>query len=476
MNFEEKFKDKVRINLLNTQYDILHEITKELKWESDDDDTCDITWQDSALNPMLLSKMTPYQRVNHFPGIYAISRKDYLAKHLKRMEIKFPTEFNYFPSTWVLPQELNSLKMYFASNPCVLICKPPNSSQGNGIFLTKWISELPMNCVVQKYLDNPFLIDGYKFDLRLYVLVTGFDPLRVYLHEEGLVRLATNTYCKPTDMNMQNIFMHLTNYAINKQSANYIHNKSNNDDFVGHKRSFKTFIKNLELEGMNIQKLLKRIDDIIIKTLCTVQPFVSHTYRSSQPNDSYSAICFQILGFDIFLDNKLKPSLLEVNHTPSFTADTPLDKMVKKSVIKDCLKMIGVHPNCFKRFKIENLNFLVEKTYRNFSRVKDLRNERKERFLQNTLINENISQGGYRKIFPCDAEEKYLNYIKHAQSLYIPIKKSTIVEKKSIPSIRKRKISMNPSRLGKPDQKVPRRKSCTARVCIMPKIIHLNIN
>ena len=45
--------------------------------------------------------------------------------------------------------------------------------------------------VAQKYIENPFLLDGYKFDLRLYVLLTGCDPLHIFLHREGHVRMAT---------------------------------------------------------------------------------------------------------------------------------------------------------------------------------------------------------------------------------------------------------------------------------------------
>lgn len=66
-------------------------------------------------------------------------------------------------------------------------------SQGKGIFLTKRLEDISpqQRCVIQRYLSKPYLIDGLKFDLRLYVLVAGVDPLRVYLYHEGLARFAT---------------------------------------------------------------------------------------------------------------------------------------------------------------------------------------------------------------------------------------------------------------------------------------------
>lgn len=62
------------------------------------------------------------------------------------------------------------------------------------------------------------LIDGRKFDLRLYVLVTSMEPLRVYLFEEGLVRLSTKKYSL---RNLRSRFTHLTNYSINKRSGSF---------------------------------------------------------------------------------------------------------------------------------------------------------------------------------------------------------------------------------------------------------------
>lgn len=74
--------------------------------------------------------------------------------------------------------------------------------------------------VVQEYLENPYLIDNLKFDIRLYVLVASCDPLKIFLYHDGIVRFATEEY-KPIEglKNLDNMYVHLTNYAINKDNS-----------------------------------------------------------------------------------------------------------------------------------------------------------------------------------------------------------------------------------------------------------------
>lgn len=72
--------------------------------------------------------------------------------------------------------------------------------------------------IMSQYIANPLLIDKLKFDLRIYVVVTSVNPLRIYRYSEGLVRFATEDYTldRPQDK-----YSHLTNYAINKNNPNY---------------------------------------------------------------------------------------------------------------------------------------------------------------------------------------------------------------------------------------------------------------
>ena len=96
------------------------------------------------------------------------------------------------------------------------------------------MNDIPANesCIVSRYIPNPLLINDLKFDLRIYVLISSFDPLRIYIYDEGLARFASEPY-KPGCKN--NRFMHLTNYSLNKRSENFIQNEDFRVDDTGQK-------------------------------------------------------------------------------------------------------------------------------------------------------------------------------------------------------------------------------------------------
>lgn len=83
--------------------------------------------------------------------------------------------------------------------------------------------------IASHYISNPLLIDGLKFDMRIYVAVTSINPLRIYMYDEGLTRFATTKYEPPREddnvNNKQGKYTHLTNYSINKNNkVGYIQN------------------------------------------------------------------------------------------------------------------------------------------------------------------------------------------------------------------------------------------------------------
>jgi hypothetical protein len=89
-----------------------------------------------------------------------------------------------YPESYILPTEYTKFVRDYSKlegQPTIYICKPTDMSRGRGIFLIRDLSELTYDqqYIVQRYVDRPLCIGGYKMDLRVYVLVTSFTPLQV---------------------------------------------------------------------------------------------------------------------------------------------------------------------------------------------------------------------------------------------------------------------------------------------------------
>ncbi|XP_036029126.1 tubulin polyglutamylase TTLL4 isoform X2 [Onychomys torridus] len=281
-----------------------------------------------------------HQKLNHFPGSFQIGRKDRLWRNLSRMQSRFgKKEFSFFPQSFILPQDAKLLrKAWESSSRQKWIVKPPASARGIGIqVIHKW-SQLPKRrpLLVQRYLHKPYLISGSKFDLRIYVYVTSYDPLRIYLFSDGLVRFASCKY-SPSMKSLSNKFMHLTNYSVNKKNAEY---QANADETAcqGHKWALKALWNYLSQKGVNSDIIWEKIKDVVVKTIISSEPYVTNLLKL-YVRRPYS--CHELFGFDIMLDENLKPWVLEVNISPSLHSNSPLDVSIKGQMIRDLLNLAG---------------------------------------------------------------------------------------------------------------------------------------
>jgi len=127
-------------------------------------------------------------------------------------------------------------------------------------------------------------------------------------------------------------------------------------------KAFKEYLKNLkeghpskEYSGLDVDVLFSKIYDIVIKTIISAEPLLWNGVEMYVPNvyqfDTSSQVdtrlknnnCFELLGFDILVDQRFKPWLLEVNLSPSLSTDTQLDFKVKGNLIADLLTLVGLH-------------------------------------------------------------------------------------------------------------------------------------
>ncbi|XP_066514680.1 tubulin polyglutamylase TTLL11 isoform X2 [Hoplias malabaricus] len=323
---------------------------------------CDIYWHGVSFhdNENIVSG-----QVNKFPGMIEMLRKINLSRAVRTMQEVFPEEYNFYPRSWILPEEyqlfstqIRLLKDNDSTLKPTFIVKPDSGSQGDGIYLIRDPADLRVfsgsqikQAVVQEYIQKPLLIDKLKFDIRLYVLVRSLEPLEIYIAKEGLTRFCTEPYQEPSQKNLNHVFMHLTNYSLNIHSGNFVHSDSCS---TGSKRTFSSVLYRLASKGVDIKKVWSDIIALVIKTVIALVPELKVYYQADIPPGKPGPTCFQILGFDILLMKNLKPVLLEVNANPSMRIEheqeispgvfeyvpSPVDEEVKVGVIRDTLRLM----------------------------------------------------------------------------------------------------------------------------------------
>uniref|UniRef100_A0A8C2VM43 Tubulin polyglutamylase TTLL11 n=3 Tax=Chinchilla lanigera TaxID=34839 RepID=A0A8C2VM43_CHILA len=193
-------------------------------------------------------------------------RKITLSRAVRIMQNLFPEEYNFYPRSWILPDEFQlfvaQVQMVKDGDPSwkpTFIVKPDGGCQGDGIYLIKDPSDIRLAgtlqsrpAVVQEYICKPLLIDKLKFDIRLYVLLKSLDPLEIYIAKDGLSRFCTEPYQEPSPQNLHRVFMHLTNYSLNIHSSNFVHSDNAS---TGSKRTFSSILCRLSSKGVDIKKV-----------------------------------------------------------------------------------------------------------------------------------------------------------------------------------------------------------------------------
>lgn len=336
-----------------SQRNTVHEVMRSRPgWkETEDDVDWDINWADVAWVRDMYDQiqLDDDQHLNHFPNHYELTRKDLMIKNLKRMKRQLQrsdaneeaSAYSFWTETFVLPSEYSLFLEEFKRWPGALwIMKPIGKAQGKGIFLFnklsqisewkkdhKWKADQPQAeaYIAQRYIDNPYTVGGKKFDLRLYVLVTSFSPLTAWLYSAGFARFSNQRYT-PGKTDMDNLLVHLTNVAIQKKANGY--SKS-----IGCKWDLQKLKMYMTLvHGVSaVDELFYDIQCVITRTLLSVQQAMVHDKH-----------CFELYGYDIIIDKELRPWLIEVNASPSLSAEHATDHALKHKMLQDMLDVIDV--------------------------------------------------------------------------------------------------------------------------------------
>lgn len=263
------------------------------------------------------SLLGPEQRMSRIPRMSDLCHKAAFSKLMRADSKECPA---FVPRTFILPCPSSQI----ASLRFPAIFKPDDGAAGDGIFVLNSPAELNkkmqnMRCssaVVQQYLSRPMLLNGFKWDIRMYTFVLSLEPLRVFLCEEGLVRVCTQPYAVPSSRNAHKVECHLTNYSVSKYSADYVHTDDPSDGSQGTKRTLSSTWNFLQGQGHDVDSLKVQIREIISVTTKAMAAGLCELDARGRRS------CFHILGFDIIFDEHGKAWLLEVNNSPSLSVDS----------------------------------------------------------------------------------------------------------------------------------------------------------
>uniref|UniRef100_A0AAY5EMT8 Tubulin tyrosine ligase-like family, member 2 n=1 Tax=Electrophorus electricus TaxID=8005 RepID=A0AAY5EMT8_ELEEL len=279
----------------------LHESTPEVVWEVLLERSWAVydplEWDEENWN--LYWRMSGFRkRLSHLPKTTCSSSMDWLARSLRRMRGTYGARlYGFSPMAFIL---LNDYTRFLEEYTKILEEYTKLGADGKDSFIFDNIKNLTYDSpvIVQKYISNPLLISGNKFDLRIYVSVKSFCPLTIYMYQEGLFGPF---------------------YTTDKEQVGQ-----------GCTWTMSKFCSFLHSQGINEILLWQKINNIVTLTLLTITPLIP-----SSPN------CLELFGFDILIDSHYKPWLLEVSHSPALSMDCPAHIMVKKSLINDFIDLMN---------------------------------------------------------------------------------------------------------------------------------------
>ncbi|XP_070501440.1 probable tubulin polyglutamylase ttll-15 [Chironomus tepperi] len=268
------------------------------------------------------------QKVNHFPGMEILSTKAYMNRNNAHLEYILPS--------FILPKDKKKLQEFMHKNPDAKLVEKNIFNRGVSIVDKSDIIYDDSDTFYQQFMNKPFLIDGHAFDFGVFVLITSFDPVRIYrFGTDVLFRFCKEKYY-PFDA---------------KNPDKYVVQEGMHPPFTMptfenvYKRFQFPIIKHFEKiiaeKGFDVKKFWNRIDDAIVKIVRNSEPYITKITKDY----NYSTHHFyELVRFDFIFDENLSPYVMEVNMSPNITPVRKIDEEYSKiyeQLMFNLVKMIG---------------------------------------------------------------------------------------------------------------------------------------
>lgn len=338
-----------------------------------------------------IHKLMIHLNLYSFPESHLLNNKTNMAKILRNAQPNLQTATHDIIPTvpqpiFILPDEnaafenhIRSLNIQLnatnnestnhKSPPSAWIFKPDRGSRGNGITIIstsvlaaqfdKLIVADRRRRIAQRYVSNPLLLDGYKFDLRLYVLVTSFQPsFTAYLHPEGIARFCSLPYHDDdhrhddggrggSDVETHHPpLRHISNTSIQSEAAvaSVVEKMRINDVTCAAQNmmTMSALFSLLEARHFPRHVILPRILRLLQFVLQTFAPHMSvstEEKKEGREEVGMKGAHVGFYGFDVLIDEEGEAWLLEINNLPDMKVTNHVHAAVKSTVLYDVIRL-----------------------------------------------------------------------------------------------------------------------------------------
>ncbi len=312
-------------------------------WQETDGADWQLQWSSAMPAAAQFESLAEDQCLNHLPGVGSLASKSGLAalsaSVSRRLAARGVEPVLATPLTFLMPQDYDALQLFAHEHPEITwIQKPQASARGEGISLVddvRWV-ETGHNWLAQEYLDSPHLIEGFKYTLRCYALITALDPLTLHVFDDGFTKLASRPFSTEPALRSDR-FRHLTNPDVLARDPSVAVSERN--------LTRPAYRELLSAQGHDPDRLFAAISAMLTAVVAGARESLA---RAAWERGGRTGGCFELLGVDVLVDQRIRPWLLECNLSPSLSveADAATDAAraeaaLKRRLLASALEVIG---------------------------------------------------------------------------------------------------------------------------------------
>ncbi|KAJ8670438.1 hypothetical protein QAD02_001697 [Eretmocerus hayati] len=276
-----------------------------------------------ALYPSL-NHLKPHQKVNHFPGCGYITNKVDLSI----------TKSKFIPAAFKIPDQREELLKHVEEYPTKIFVQKSNAHRGIKIQKVQDLNLTADGSFVQEYIERPYLVDGYKFDIGIYTVITSIDPLRIYAYKgDVLFRFCPVEYY-PFDSEV------IDKYVVGDDYLPIWNVPSLKDSYTklgfSMKDSFDAYVRS---KGKDPQKMWddchEAIRDVVLQKEAQIRDILKR-FKGSRN-------FFEMVRFDFMVDEDLNVFMMEANMSPNLSsAHYPPNQLLYEQVLYNLFALIGI--------------------------------------------------------------------------------------------------------------------------------------